>query len=258
MPGSRWCMPVIALNRWVKPRGAALQRLRRRPRSCPACGRSGPGSRRRRSARSARGCPAAPGASVISRIGASACSARISSSEAARAKSGCAPSLPGLMYGPSRCTPSTRARRSARARGRRAPALATPLRSSASGAVIVVASSEVVPWRACSRAMRSIASPPSMCRCPPPPCTCRSMKPGSTSACASALAWSSVRGVPSIAGCGRLVVLDRAAHESLRRQDVALRCASALTLRASFRPRSRSSRCGSTNASARPPGPVSR
>jgi hypothetical protein len=44
---------------------------------------------------------------------------------------------------------------------------------------MVVASSEVVPKRTWVRVMVSKALAPSMMSLPPPPCTCRSMKPGS-------------------------------------------------------------------------------
>ncbi len=190
--------------------------------------------------------PGSSGASVISRIGASACSARISAIDAGRTKSGCAPSLPGLMYGPSRCTPSTRA--APRARFAQAGASARIAAStSASGAVIVVASSDVVPCRACRRAMCSIASPPSIVSLPPPPCTCESMNPGSTSVRASLLAWSSVCTSPSMrrmrpfscSSAPRTNPCGVRTWPSMR---------NTLTPRASSRRRNRSSRCGNTNA----------
>jgi hypothetical protein len=124
--------------------------------------------------------PVSSGASVTTRTGASAFSAESSSAVPVRAALGCAPSLPSLMKGPSRCTPSTRAPPSARPRIRR-PTSARTLSSSARGAVMVVARRLVVPCRACSRAIVSTAPSPAMRSAPPPPWTCRSTKPGSTS-----------------------------------------------------------------------------
>lgn len=46
------------------------------------------------------------------------------------------------------------------------------------GAVIVVTSKLVVPWRAWARATVLNAVPPSITSAPPPPCTCRPIKPG--------------------------------------------------------------------------------
>ena len=51
--------------------------------------------------------------------------------------------------------------------------------SSARGAVMVVASKPVVPKRACKRAIVCAAASPSITSAPPPPCTCRSINPGS-------------------------------------------------------------------------------
>jgi p-aminobenzoyl-glutamate transporter AbgT len=54
------------------------------------------------------------------------------------------------------------------------PRLAGPIAaiansSSGIGAVIVVASIDVVPWRTCKRAMSAIAWPPCIVSLPPPP-----------------------------------------------------------------------------------------
>ena len=81
--------------------------------------------------------------------------------------------------GPSRCMPRMRAAPGALAR-HSSPIGASAARRSSTGAVMVVASSAVVPCWACLRAACRAASPPSMMSRPAPPCTCRSMKPGSS------------------------------------------------------------------------------
>jgi hypothetical protein len=63
----------------------------------------------------------------------------------------------------------------------------------------VVASNAVVPCSACRRATCKAASPPSMTSRPAPPCTCRSMKPGSSSGSGRSRACSAVIASPSMA-----------------------------------------------------------
>ncbi len=199
--------------------------------------------------------PGSSGASVIRRIGASACSARISGIDAGRTKSGCAPSLPALMYGPSRCTPRTRAAPAERARHAGAIA-AIAVSSSGSGAVIVVASSDVVPCRPCRRAMQSIASPPSIVSRPPPPWTWVSMNPGNTSVRASLRASSSLTGVPVM----RTIRPPSCSSRPRTKPPCVSTCPSIapgqLTARASSRRRNRSSRSGNRSGSAPPTAPI--
>ena len=85
--------------------------------------------------------------------------------------------MPGLMNGPSRCAPMTRAAPGLGwAMASAMPSSAT--RSASAGAVTVVARSDVVPCRAWKAAMARTASAPSITSALPPPWTCRSTKPG--------------------------------------------------------------------------------
>ena len=128
------------------------------------------------------------------------------------------------MYGPSRCTPSTRAAPGARsAHAGRRPANAAS--RSAAGAVIVVASKAVVPWAAWHCATRTAASPPSMMSRPPPPCTCRSMKPGSTTGRSeSRTALCVDRRAGNGADAATRIEADRPVDEALGAQDVSAQC----------------------------------
>ena len=125
--------------------------------------------------------PAAPGSSgarVRTRRcpPAAACKrSKTATSGASMCRGSCAPHRAADRNGPSRCRPAITPS-SARPASRAARAS-----SSASGAVTRLASMLVLP---CARwnAAASLASPavPSVNDAPPPPCTCRSTKPGST------------------------------------------------------------------------------
>ena len=174
-PGSRWCRGGIALNRWVPtvaPRSTARQTCSYFASVCPTATTT-PASTKRRIAHSL---PGRSGASVTIRIASppAASTASISAGSGSRMSvRSCAPQRAGLSHGPSRCMPATTPRRVASASAR------TPARSSTGAAVTRLASVLVVPCRRWNSAAAPLPCA-SVYDAPPPPCTCMSTKPGTT------------------------------------------------------------------------------
>ena len=185
-PGSRVSNGRMALKRWVKPAAPAARAARvssslaslwpiwqRQPASVAARRKAKPGS--------------ISGAMVSTRTGTRAASSRNKARSGGRAKGGWAPIRCGLMKGPSRCRPSIRASPGSGAAMTAATPSAACSRSS-SGAVTVVGSRLVVPCRAWKEARRRTSASPRIVSAPPPPWTCRSTKPGTTSGAVSSAA----------------------------------------------------------------------